>query len=110
MRLQSSARRIKTGANWRPLLTTSLTSFSATRSFCAAGEPHVAICLQPGTELAFDIEALDDFSFLRAIRKRKSRGRVAQFREVNMHRPNVHHDALEFPDGEIVTLTGKAHL
>jgi hypothetical protein len=32
-------------------------------------------------------------------------GKVAQFRQINMGKPNVHHDALEFPDGEIVLLT-----
>ncbi|SRR5579883_1969573 len=80
---------------------------TSTRGFCAVGSPHVAICLQPGTELAFDNDVLTayDFSFLRAIWRRKSRGQVAQFRQVNMHRLNVHHDALEFPDGEIVMLT-----
>jgi hypothetical protein len=31
--------------------------------------------------------------------------KVAQFRQINVGRPNVHHDALEFPDGEIVLLT-----
>jgi len=28
--------------------------------------------------------------------------KVARFRQLNMDRPNVHHDALEFPDGQIV--------
>lgn len=80
---------------------------TSTRGFCAIGAPHVAVCVQPGTELAFDGEVLTsyDFSFLRRFWRRKSRGKVAQFRQVNMHRPNVHHDALEFPDGEIVMLT-----
>jgi hypothetical protein len=31
--------------------------------------------------------------------------KVAQFRQVNMGKPGVHHDALEFPDGEMVLLT-----
>ena len=30
---------------------------------------------------------------------------MAQFRQINMDQPNVHHDALEFPDGQIVLLT-----
>jgi hypothetical protein len=30
---------------------------------------------------------------------------VAQFREVNKDQSDVHHDALEFPDGQIVLLT-----
>jgi len=31
--------------------------------------------------------------------------KVAQFRQINMGKPCVHHDALEFPDGETVLLT-----
>jgi hypothetical protein len=34
-----------------------------------------------------------------------ARPKVARFRRINMGKPNVHHDALEFPDGEIVLLT-----
>jgi hypothetical protein len=30
---------------------------------------------------------------------------VAQFRQVNKDQSDVHHDALEFPDGQIVLLT-----
>ena len=30
---------------------------------------------------------------------------VAKFRQINKGRSNVHHDALEFPDGKIVLLT-----
>jgi hypothetical protein len=35
-------------------LVTSSFPMTPTRGFCAAGEPGVAICLLPGTELAFD--------------------------------------------------------
>ena len=31
--------------------------------------------------------------------------KVAKFRQVDTDRPNVHHDALEFPDGKTVLLT-----
>ena len=31
--------------------------------------------------------------------------KVAKFRQVNQGRSNVHHDALEFPDGKTVLLT-----
>jgi hypothetical protein len=30
---------------------------------------------------------------------------VARFRQINKEEPRVHHDALEFPDGQIVLLT-----
>jgi len=81
------------------------TSFpnSGTRGFAAAGEPNVAVCLLPGTELAFEenlkCEAAYGFSYNRLPHK------VARFRQVNKHQPNVHHDALELPDGEIVLVT-----
>jgi hypothetical protein len=32
-------------------------------------------------------------------------GKVARFRQVNKDKPNVHHDALEFPNAQIVLLT-----
>jgi hypothetical protein len=31
--------------------------------------------------------------------------KVARFRQVNKDRPAVHHDALEFPDGQLVLVT-----
>ena len=36
---------------------------------------------------------------------RKLRQNVARFRQVNLNNPAAHHDALEFPDGEIVLVT-----
>ena len=35
-------------------LITTRFSNSITRGFAAVGEPHVAVCLLPGTEIAFD--------------------------------------------------------
>jgi hypothetical protein len=31
--------------------------------------------------------------------------RLARFRQINMDNPNIHHDALEFSDGQVVLLT-----
>lgn len=81
------------------------TSFlnSGTRGFAAIGEPNVAVCLLPGTELVFqenlECEAAYGFGFKRLQHK------VARFRQVDVHQPSVHHDALELPDGQIVKLT-----
>ena len=77
---------------------------SITRGFAAVGEPNVAVCLLPGTELAFN----DDVQYVRAFRlfgKVRINHKVARFRQVNMTDPHVHHDALEFPDGQIVKVT-----
>jgi hypothetical protein len=75
-----------------------------TRGFADPSEPHVAVCLLPGTELAFDEEVRCD-ALLPFFPKWKSRHKVARFRQVNLDRPATHHDALEFPDGKIKLLT-----
>jgi hypothetical protein len=31
-------------------------------------------------------------------------GSVARFRQINMDKPRAHHDALEFPNGQVVLL------
>ena len=81
------------------------TSFlnSCTRGFAAVDEPNVAVCLLPGTELAFEeglqCEAAYSFGYKRLHHK------LARFRQVDKYQPSVHHDALELPDGQIVKLT-----
>jgi hypothetical protein len=77
---------------------------SITRGFSDPNQPHVAVCLLPGTELAFEKEIECDASF-RFLPPRKSLHKVARFRQVNLNRPTMHHDALEFPDGQIVLVT-----
>src|SRR6516164_5582203 len=77
---------------------------SITRGFAAVGQLDVAVCLLPGTELAFD----EDVQYERAFSlfgKVRVNHKVARFRQVNMTDPHVHHDALEFPDGQIVKVT-----
>ena len=77
---------------------------SLTRGFAAVGEPDVAVCLLPGTEVAFE----DDVHYDRAFSmfgKARVGHKVARFRQINMHDPHVHHDALEFPGGQIVLVT-----
>ena len=77
---------------------------SITRGFTAIGEPEVAVCLRPGTELAFDNDVQYDRAFSMFGRARVEQ-HVARFRQVNMDDPHVHHDALEFPGGQIVMVT-----
>jgi hypothetical protein len=73
------------------------TSFSGgTRGFAAEGEPNVAVCLLPGTELAFDQDVKHDQSW---IWTKATNFRVARFRKIDQHNAYRHHDALELPDG-----------
>jgi hypothetical protein len=78
---------------------------SITRGLASVGEPNVAVCLLPGTEVAFEREVEYRNRFGRLFPNRRLRERVARFRQFNLDKPNVHHDALEFPSGQIVLLT-----
>jgi hypothetical protein len=77
---------------------------SITRGFSAVGEPDVAVCLLPGTEIAFDEDVQYDRAFS-LFGKARVEHKVARFRQVNMDDPHVHHDALEFPSGQVVMVT-----
>jgi len=80
------------------------TSFphTITRGFASADDHSVAVCVLPGTELAFEQEVRCETGVLFALRLGH---KVARFRQVNKGRSNAHHDALELPDGRIVLLT-----
>jgi hypothetical protein len=77
---------------------------SITRGFAAVGQLDVAVCLLPGTELAFDEDVQYEraFSLFGTVRVNH---KVARFCQVNTTDPHAHHDALEFPDGQIVKVT-----
>ena len=75
---------------------------SFTVGFCSIDEPNVAVCLQPGTELAFDREIELPSRFWRA---RKLGASMGRFRRVNEGVRAVHHDALELPSGRTVLLS-----
>jgi hypothetical protein len=77
---------------------------SITRGFSAVGEPNVAICLLPGTELVFDRDVECEHA-LGFFPNKKLREKVARFKQINLDNPYDHHDALEFPNGQVVLLT-----
>lgn len=81
---------------------------STTGGFAAVGEPEVAVCLRPGTEVAFDQDVAYERGLGLILPKMgytTIREKVARFRQIDMDRPNSHHDALEFPNGETVLVT-----
>jgi hypothetical protein len=86
------------------LITASFAS-TPTRGFAAVGEPSVAVCVLPGTELAFENDVRWDRFFVPFFQKRKSAGKLVRFCQVNAGFPHSHHDAVEFPNGKIVLLT-----
>ena len=66
---------------------------------------NVAVCVRPGTELSFAREVSCIPTGLLAWRDKVINHRTAIFRQINKEKAAVHHDALEFPDGQIVLLT-----
>jgi hypothetical protein len=80
---------------------------SGTRGFASVEDLSTAVCVLPGTELAFagEVSYLDwgIRSFLKAIQI-TTQHTTAIFRQINKEKL-THHDALEFPDGEVVLLT-----
>jgi len=80
------------------------TSFphTITRGFASIDDRNVAVCLRPGTEIAFQKEVRCGTGMVFSWR---TGHKVAKFRQINKGRSNVNHDALEFPDGKTVLLT-----
>jgi hypothetical protein len=75
---------------------------SGTRGFCAPEDANVAVCVLPGTELSFTDEVRRERTWPWS--KGAIKHRTAIFRQINKENPATHHDALEFPDGQIVLL------
>jgi hypothetical protein len=84
------------------LVTTSFSN-TITRGFAAVEDVNTAVCLRPGTEIAFERDVQYEHPVTHAITRMATK--VARFRQVDMHIPHAHHDALEFATGEIVPLT-----
>jgi hypothetical protein len=78
---------------------------TGTRGFAASEDANVAVCVQPGTELAFAHEVKRLPASLWAWRDQETKHTTAIFRQINKEKMAAHHDALEFPDGQIVLQT-----
>ena len=76
---------------------------SITRGFAGENQKNVAVCLRPGTELAFERDVEFDHTLSRG--KSSIPFKTARFCQIDAETPHVHHDALEFPDGRRVLLT-----
>ena len=78
---------------------------TGTIGFAAPEDANTAVCVLPGTELAFAAP----IRFMRlgwiTWKPRVVNHTGAIFRQINKDNPRMHHDALEFPDGQIALLT-----
>jgi hypothetical protein len=74
---------------------------TTTKGFASFDDPNVAVCLRPGTEIAFEENArVDGWVF-----RRNVKDRLARFRQIELGQYHHHHDALEFSNGRIVLVT-----
>jgi hypothetical protein len=78
---------------------------TGTCGFAAPEDASTAVCVLPGTELAFASAIKCSPRGLFAWKPRVLNHTTAIFRQVNKDNPRTHHDALEFPDGQMVLLT-----
>jgi hypothetical protein len=78
---------------------------TGTRGFSDVQHADLAVCVLPGTELAFDSEVRLVPTGLLPWRNCVINDRTAIFRQINKQKAASHHDALEFPDGRIMLLT-----
>jgi hypothetical protein len=78
---------------------------TGTRGFAAADDPGLAVCVMPGTELAFAREVACLSIGLLWWKTKMTNHQTAIFRQINKQTLATHHDALEFPDGRTVLLT-----
>jgi hypothetical protein len=78
---------------------------TGTRGFAAADDLGLAVCVMPGTEMAFAGEVMCLPTGLLGWKTRTINHQTAIFRQVNKDKSTAHHDALEFPDGRTMLLT-----
>jgi hypothetical protein len=82
---------------------------TGTRGFASVTDASTAVCVLPGTELAFASEVRHADRTIRSLIRRGTQVKIphktAIFRQINKGQEGTHRDALEFPDGKVVLLT-----
>jgi hypothetical protein len=76
-----------------------------TRGFADVEARSLAVCVLPGTEIAFPEGLLITHRNFWGGKRKEVRYHTAIFRQINKEKQNTHHDALEFPDGHMLLLT-----
>lgn len=71
---------------------------TGTTGFASVGDPTTAVCVRPGTEIAFEKP-------IQVHGRLDSTHKTAIFRQINKLHERMHHDCLELPDGEELLLT-----
>ena len=97
-------RKVTSGQSWRETENPALQL--GTRGFASPDDCRTAVCVLPGTELAFATPVTCyGRAGLLGWKPKVFNHTTAIFRQVNKDIAWTHHDALEFPDGQMVLLT-----
>src|SRR5258705_11452673 len=75
---------------------------TGTRGFAPQEDSTTAVCVLPGTELAFSQDGACVASGFLGLGARRIACPSAIFRQIHKQQSRVHHDALEFRDGPTV--------
>src|SRR5690349_20232720 len=78
---------------------------TGTRGFATEDDPSTAVCVIPGTELAFAHDIQGRTTGFLGWNPTIFPHQTAIFRQINKETEKAHHDALEFPDGQTELLT-----
>lgn len=78
---------------------------SGTSGFADVASIDTAVCVLPGTELAFDRPIVFYRAGWLCPKPHETEHKTAIFRQIDKDNPHRHHDAIEMPDGETVLLT-----
>lgn len=75
------------------------------KGFSPVNDPCMAVCVLPGTEIAFEQDIRESaYHYGLDCTSKVHETKVARFRQVNVDEIHKHHDALELADGTILTL------
>src|SRR5262245_32142421 len=104
VRLQSTPSRIPTREGWRPAGNNKVPELRDARIRCDRRAERGSVPLYPARRSRSKWSQVRPLFAL--FPNMKLGKKVALFRQINMGKPNEHHDALELPDGEAALLPG----
>lgn len=79
---------------------------TGTIGFCSPQDPECAVCLTPGTEIAFDAPIVTaHWTYHGFVDRVTKECMVAKFGQIDKEYKHIHHDQLQFADGDALMLT-----
>lgn len=90
-------------AKQEDILTVSKFASTISLGFTSIEDANMAVCVLPGTELAFTHDIAEGNGYF-GVGNKEHAHKTARFRQINTEHTHAHHDALELPDGTHILL------